>query len=97
MRQKTIELGKHPYPSITLARDDDVAYERHMRMLNQEMEKLKPNMDNVKELMLRTFTRRRKWILDESHLVVNICEKYPFLKKKAIVSEFISCSYVSVL
>ena len=90
MRQKTIELGKHPYPSITLACDDDVAYERHMRMLNQEMEKLKPNM---KELMLRTFTRRRKWILDESHLVVNICE----MKKKAIVSEFISCSYVSVL
>lgn len=72
---------------MTLSCDDDVAYDRHMKMLMQEVEKLKPNMDNVKELMLRTFVRRRKWILDESHLVVDIYKKYPFLKKKSIVSE----------
>lgn len=56
-------------------------------MLSQEMEKLKPNMDGVKELMVRTFTRRSKWILDEPHLVVDVCKKYPFLKKKSIVSQ----------
>ena len=74
-----------------------------MRMLSQEMEKLKPNMDTVKELMLRTFTRRRKWILDEPHLVVDICRKYPFLKKKAIVSKqegeilVVNLLYISVV
>ena len=58
-----------------------------MKLLKQENAKVKPNMDSVKELMIRTFPRRRKWILDEEHLVVDICQEYPFLRKQTIVSK----------
>lgn len=86
-RAKYFDLSKHPYPSLTLSCDDDTAHERHIKLLKQENGKLKPNMESVKELMIRTFPRRRKWILDEEHLVVDICQEYPFLRKQTIVSK----------
>ena len=70
-----------------LSCDDDTSYERHMKLLEQETGKVKPNTEVVKELMIQTFPRRRKWILDEEHLVADICQDFPFLQKQTIVSK----------
>jgi len=68
-----------------------------MKLLSQENGKAKPNMETVKELMIRTFPQRRKWILDEEHLVVDICQEYPFLRKQTIVSSFTIATGYSIL
>lgn len=85
-RLKYCDRSRHPYPSLSIACDDDVSHERHMKLLKQEIEKSKPSMEVARELMQRTFLRRRQWILDEEHLVKDICAEYPFLQKQSIVS-----------
>ena len=85
-RVKYCDNSRHPYPSLSIACDDDVSHERHMKLLKQEIEKSKPSMEVARELMQRTFLRRRQWILDEEHLVTDICAEYPFLQKQSIVS-----------
>ena len=58
-RVKYCDNTRHPYPSLSIACDDDVSHERHMKLLKQESEKSKPNMEVARELMQRTFLRRR--------------------------------------
>ena len=85
-RVKYCDNSRHPYPSLSIACDDDVSHERHMKLLKQEIEKFKLSMEVARELMQRTILRRRQWILDEEHLVTDICAEYPFLQNQSIVS-----------
>ena len=70
---KYCNSSSHPYPSLSIACDDNVSYERLMKLLKLEIEKSNPSMEIATELMQRTFLRRRQWILDEEHIVKDIC------------------------
>lgn len=85
-RVKYCDNRRHSFPSLSIACGDDVSHERHMKLLKQEIEKSKPIMEVARELMQRTYPRKREWFLDEEHLVTDICAEYPFLQKQSIVS-----------
>ena len=76
---------KHTYPSVEFQEDDDVAFERKVSLMQQEVSKQKPQAASVTSLMQHTFTKRRQWILDEMQSVKEICEKYPCLSKPVFV------------
>ena len=86
-KKSKISPEKHNYPSLTLHNDDDdVAFERNVSLLQQEVAKAKLQFACVTSLMDRTFSRRRQWILDEIGSVKEICEQYPCLTKSTFVS-----------
>ena len=45
-----------------------------------ELEKSKPNLEILIDLMKQTFPNRRAWIIGEEKHVSTICEKFPLLK-----------------
>ena len=65
LKKTKIAPEKHTYPSLAIHNDDDVAFERNIGLLQQEMSKPKPQFSCVTSLMNRTFSKRRQWILDE--------------------------------
>lgn len=79
-------LMKHSYPEIPENADDEESKERNLTRLKQEMKKQKLSFEIVKELMARTFSTRRTWILNtESLSVKGILDEYPVLKKTRVV------------
>ena len=66
---------------------DDVAIQRNITLLQQELSKPKPHLESVISLMERTFTHRREWILENVESVANIVEKYPFFSKAVYVRD----------
>ena len=87
-RKKSKEATKrHLYPIIPVNSDDQESTQRHLKKLKLEMEKVKPSMEIVKELMARTFAVRREWLLQTDTLsVAQIIDEYPAIKKTVIVS-----------
>lgn len=84
--------NKHAYPCIPLFADDDASLGKHLDMLASEIAKPPSKQDPIilKELMKRTFSKRRNWVLrdlDEGEeSVKQIIAKYPLLSKAAYVS-----------
>ena len=62
-----------------------------MKRMEKEAEKPVPDMATAKELMRRTYPKRRRWILEEEQPVSDICDEYPFYKMPNVVS-FIMCA-----
>lgn len=62
-----------------------------LQLLKQEMAKPKPRVEVLKELMARTFSSRREWILDTTSVrsVKDITAEFPLLKKSIYVSDLI--------
>ena len=85
-KRAKIDIGKHPYPAIAFSMDDEDSHTREMDLLKAELAKPKSDMDRAKQLMCRTFTRRRRWLLEEERPVADICTEYPFLRRLSIVS-----------
>ena len=65
--------------------EDDVAIQRNITLLQQELSKTKPHLESVASLMQRNFIAKRQWILDNLESVAKIVEKYPFLSKAVYV------------
>ena len=59
---------------------DEVSYNRNMSRMVAKLEKSKPNLEILIDLMKQTFPNRRAWIIGEEKHVSTICEKFPLLK-----------------
>jgi len=81
-KKPKLDLGKHPYPSIRFALEDDESYKRTKTLLNAEILNTHPDIKKAEELMGRTFTKRRVWLLDKQLTVMEVCEEYPFKYSK---------------
>ena len=91
-KKRKVDPEKHSYPSLAFEAEDEVAFERNVSLMKQELSKPKPQPGNVIMLMSHTFAGRRQWILDEINGVEEICEKYPCLSKAAFVSDCMACA-----
>ena len=76
---------KHFCPPIVPENEDEVAIQRHITLLQQELSKPKPNLESVASLMQSTFIPRMQWILENVESVAKIVEKYPFFSKAVYV------------
>lgn len=57
-RQKVEAPEKHAYPSLEGEVEDDTTHSRNMSLLTEELEKSRPSLEKVKNLMKRTFITR---------------------------------------
>ena len=76
----------HPIPIPGTAKDEE-SRSRNSQ-LKEELAKGKPSVEVLKELMMRTYPQRRKWILQDSPCpsVTEILSDYPLLKRSTYVS-----------
>ena len=81
---------KHPYCSFSTEIEDDTTHDRNLTLLKKEVMQVKVRLDVLKDLMKRTYGRRRKWIMDGYDSVKHVCSEYSPLKKAPIVSAFIN-------
>jgi len=71
--------------------EDDTSFVRHNKAIKIEFSKKgKCNMAVIKELVMVSFAMRRQDIRASSCHIKDILVKYPFLKKKDLVSLFIT-------
>jgi hypothetical protein len=93
--RKSIKLtskNKHAYPCIPDNADDEASFGKHLDMLTSELAKpaYRQSTNNLQELMRRTFSIRRQWILEEKDdadgSVRQVITKYPLLRKATYVS-----------
>ena len=61
--------------------EDSVSYERHLKHLQGEFSKSKRNPQIVCELMVKTFPLRRVELLEQSHSLSKLFERFPFLQE----------------
>ena len=80
-----IDTPSHHYPSLAMVSEDETSDTRNLQLLQQESRKSKPRLETLQELMHRTISKRREWILDDVKPVTEICEKYPPLSKPSVV------------
>ena len=69
--------------------EDDVSFQRHVKILQQEGRKARPNLQAIKEFMAPTY--RRHEIKDHPEPVPTILQKYPSLR----VYDEVSCNSIS--
>lgn len=69
--------------------EDEVAFARHTKALQDEYKKQRPNPQVVEELMAASFALRRADVLQQSLDVKEIESKYPFLMDTAQVRLYI--------
>lgn len=61
--------------------EDSVSFKRHNNILKSEYKKTRRNYEVVSDLMERTFTMRRKSILENSYSLSAIFDLSPFLQE----------------
>ena len=64
-----------------LCTDDEHSYDRNVAELSET-----PNRKRLWKLMKKTYTLRRKWVLDEAPPVLAVLSKFPCLKQTKYVS-----------
>lgn len=97
-RQKvnSTSICVHSYPRVEEGEDAE-SYQRNLVRLDKEMKQQKPSKVNLKELMLRTYSERRKWILRDAISSEEIWTKFPLLKKASFVSCLIHAYILNLL
>ncbi len=83
----------HNYPTVEGSEEDDIAHERNLAQLKKSLKNSKPNHEVLRELMSRTFIRRRTYIIDEKKPVQEICSDYPLLRKPNYVKPIMHNNY----
>ena len=66
-----------PIPGVG---EDEASHKRHVTLLKAECKKSNPNRYSCRELMQRTFSFRRKELLENPISVDNLLSTYPALK-----------------
>ena len=69
-----------------LCTDDEHSYDRNVAELSET-----PNRKRLRKLMKKTYTLRRKWVLDEAPPVLAVLSNFPCLKQTKYVSPLL-CS-----
>ena len=59
--------------------EDEASMKRHLKLLQMEFKKVVPNRQITKELMKRTYPKRRQEVLDGNVSIGKILEMYPAL------------------
>ena len=90
-----------PRPPVVHLDDDDhdsdkPAFERHIKFLQKEYKKLRPDQYVVKELMRKTFKIRREQIQEAPTRVSDLLEIYPALKNYDHVSTCVNKVVITV-
>lgn len=82
-RSKVDITDKHDYPSVVAEPEDEVSNTRNVTALKDQMTKPKLNNEVIRELMRKTFYRRRVAFLDDPDpkSVQSLVKEYPVLKK----------------
>lgn len=75
-----------PATPLYMCGEDDASIARHCKMLTSEMKRVNPNRQVIKQLMAKTFTLRRRQILEGMGTVQDIIKVYPALKYPEEVS-----------
>ena len=57
--------------------EDEASMKRHLKLLQMEFKKVVPNRQITKELMKRTYPKRRQEVLDGNVSIGKILEMYP--------------------
>ena len=66
---------------MTIIGEDEMSFQRHIKVLQSENAKVHPNQHIVNELMEKTFTHRRDDILHNVYDISTLLNKYPFLSR----------------
>ena len=79
--------------------DDEVSYERNLKLLNEEQEKQRPRTETLKDLMRRTYSGRWDAFVNHSEpaSLSEYIQLYPLLKKSTFVSKFLLLIKYSVV
>ena len=87
-KRKVESIDRHAFPKIAKDAEDEISYERHMKRLEEEMDKPRPSTSVLKDLMARTTKHRSFWIRDttDTPTLQEVFSKAPLLKKSAYVS-----------
>ena len=81
------------YPLLEENIEDDISHERNLQQIKKILQSAKPNHEICKDLMARTFVRRRSSIMDNVKPVDEICFEYPLLRKSSYVI-YRTCRYM---
>lgn len=89
--KKTPKNPQGPRPPVIYIEDDsydedEAGFERHLKFLQREYKKLRPDDVIVKEMMKKTFKIRRQHIQEVPTRVTDILETYPALQNYDHVS-----------
>ena len=84
----------HPYPELGGNEEDDVSHERNVQQIKKCLHDAKPNHESLKQLMIRTFGKRRNSIITDVKPVEQICSEYPLLQKANYVNMYCTIVYV---
>lgn len=88
-RQRLSNGDRHFYPAqIPGSADDDESQARNCSRLSEELAKAKPSSEVLKELMSRTYPKRRVWITKASPppSLTEVMSDFPLLKRSSYVS-----------
>lgn len=66
--------------------EDEISHGRSLQQIKKILQTAKPNHEMLRDLMSRTFGRRRSLIIDDSKAIEEICAEYPLLRKYDYVS-----------
>lgn len=75
-----------PIVSLSPIGEDEASLQRHKKKLKDEMKRVSPNKQIVRELMKRTYELRRKEIMECTGTIHDILLSYPALKDSGEVS-----------
>lgn len=83
--RKKIQVAKPVMPAtpdlpLLPTGEDEASQQRHLRLLKNEMKKVNPSKQIVRELMKKTFPTRRKAIVEGMGTVKELLFTYPALK-----------------
>lgn len=82
----------HSYPRIEEGEDAE-SYQRNLAKLEKELGQQKQSVATLKELMRRTYSERRKWILHDAISSKEIWTLFPLLKKASFVSFIVQYAF----
>ena len=66
--------------------EDEISHGRSLQQIKKILQTAKPNHEMLRDLMSRTFGRRRSLIIDDSKAIEEICAEYPLFRKYDYVS-----------
>ena len=88
-RQRLSNGDRHFYPAqIPATADEDESHVRNFSQLSEEIAKAKPSTEVLKELMTRTYPKRRVWITKASPppSLTEVMSDFPLLKRSSYVN-----------
>lgn len=92
--RERVKLNEHTHAHLCppANAEDEVSYGRNLELLKSEMDKAKPRVDVLKDLMKRTFPNRWEAYVSQNEppSLLEYLSLYPLLKKASYVSALVT-------